>query len=221
MPDPTVDQKIQALMDEIAQIKARIGTFEDRLSAVASVSVPVGTITAFAGPVERIPAGWKLCNGEVLDVDNGFRRLFEAIGNFWGGSGPHDFKLPDLRGLFLRGVDGGSNRDTRRAERVLSNPTLPATELDNVGSLQNDATKMPNNRFAIATDGAHSHRINLELTASRDPDGNQKNTAAFPFIGGHDPLRADVDGAHAHTILGGDSETEPKNAYVLWIIKAV
>jgi microcystin-dependent protein len=223
MSDPIVGQKIQAMSDELAEIKARLSTFEDRLSAVASVSVPVGTIAAFAGVIGKIPSTWKLCDGERLDVDRGFKRLFDAIGIFWGGSGPHDFKLPDLRGLFLRGVDGGTNRDTRRAHRVLSNSTLLETEIHNVGSLQGDATKMPNIPFAIsAPDGVHSHPIDLELDASRDPDGDILNTAAYPYIGGPHVLRTGADsGAHSHSLTGGDSETEPKNAYVFWIIKVI
>src|SRR5215475_8539475 len=59
-----------------------------------------GEIRAFAGP--NPPAGWILCDGrEVKEAD--YPQLYAAIGDLWGASAPGKFKLPDLRGSFLRG----------------------------------------------------------------------------------------------------------------------
>jgi microcystin-dependent protein len=44
-----------------------------------------------------------------------------AIGNAFGaGDGSSSFHLPDLRGRFLRGVDGSANVDPDKAPRCLS-----------------------------------------------------------------------------------------------------
>jgi hypothetical protein len=65
---------------------------------------PAGSIMAFAGKPDKVPAGWRLCDGSQLSrVD--FATLYSVIGTNWGaGDGVNTFHLPDLRGVFLRGV---------------------------------------------------------------------------------------------------------------------
>lgn len=55
--------------------------------------VPVGTITAFYG--ETAPEGWMLCDGSTIPNDGRFENLIDMIGP----------EVPDLRGVFLRGVN--------------------------------------------------------------------------------------------------------------------
>jgi microcystin-dependent protein len=66
-------------------------------------SVPPGTIIAFAG--NKIPNGYLLCDGSELEISK-YPQLFEAIGTIYGGNASSRFKLPDFRGVFLRGVGG-------------------------------------------------------------------------------------------------------------------
>lgn len=54
----------------------------------------IGTIILFAG--HRIPEGWLLCDGSLLNI-NHHSALYAIIGNMYGGNG-HTFALPDLRG---------------------------------------------------------------------------------------------------------------------------
>lgn len=55
----------------------------------------IGEIRMFSG--DYAPAGWLLCNGDLLDVvDN--ESLFQVIGTTYGGDGTTTFALPDLRG---------------------------------------------------------------------------------------------------------------------------
>lgn len=70
----------------------------------ASVSVPSGTIIAYAG--RAIPSGWEICDGREVNPNSEpkYRALFGAIQNIWGGNGNPNFRLPDLRNTFLRGV---------------------------------------------------------------------------------------------------------------------
>src|SRR5229473_468940 len=79
------------------------------------VEPPIGTVVAFAGPIEKIPSNWMVCDGSKLSrSDPRYRSLFLAIGNSWGGDGTTSFYLPDLMGRFLRGVDkdGKGNAST-------------------------------------------------------------------------------------------------------------
>lgn len=55
----------------------------------------LGTIAMFAG--NFAPAGWALCQGQLLAIDQN-NALFALIGTFYGGDGQTTFGLPDLRG---------------------------------------------------------------------------------------------------------------------------
>ncbi|MBK1835054.1 tail fiber protein [Roseibacillus ishigakijimensis] len=86
---------------------------------------PAGSITAFGGAAENVPDGWLLCDGTALDSDD-YPTLHQAIQTAWGNGttgpgatpGETDFNLPDLRGRFLRGVSGESDRDPDKNSRV-------------------------------------------------------------------------------------------------------
>jgi microcystin-dependent protein len=70
--------------------------------------IPPGTISPFAGPDNKVPAGWLLCNGAFVRT-NEYPSLYAAIGTTWGaGSAANDdFTLPDLRGRFPLGAGQG------------------------------------------------------------------------------------------------------------------
>src|SRR5205814_8184628 len=86
------------LNDSFSALQARIDELQSRLAVI-----PAGTVVAFAGPVA--PPGWLVCDG--MEVDRGkFPDLFAAIGTVHGsGNGATTFRLPDYRGMFLRGAD--------------------------------------------------------------------------------------------------------------------
>jgi hypothetical protein len=67
------------------------------------LGVPPGTVIAFAG--NQVPKGYLLCDGRALDIII-YPALFKAIGTIYGGDGTYKFKLPDFRGIFLRGTGG-------------------------------------------------------------------------------------------------------------------
>lgn len=71
-----------------------------------------GMVCAFAGSV---PNGWLKCNGQVVSREE-YADLFEVIGTIYGkGDGKTTFKIPDLRGEFIRGFDDGRGVDVGRA----------------------------------------------------------------------------------------------------------
>ena len=79
--------------------------------ALMQAGIPVGTVMHFAA--NRIPAGWLKCNGELVSTTV-YNKLFSVIGYLYGGSGSQ-FRLPDLRGEFLRGFDDSRGVDQNRA----------------------------------------------------------------------------------------------------------
>ncbi len=156
--------------------------------------VPFGTIIAFAGDVNQIPVGWMLCNGSQVDRRGRLSKLFDAIGTIWGGSGTTIFFLPDLRGMFLRGVSMGTGVDPDAEQRnsPQEGQPNPGNQKDNVGSIQADELRH------------HSHKF--------------ISHAAFGAQGFHGD--AQLREAVKETEETGGSETRPVNAYVHYIIKA-
>jgi len=81
-----------------------------------------GTIKMWAGQVSKIPAGYMLCNGDELQKDV-YPDLFEVISNSFGGDGLANFKLPDLRGRFIVGVDSSQGSDYNNIGNKGGSPT--------------------------------------------------------------------------------------------------
>ncbi len=213
--------------------------------AVWQSQTPAGTITAYGGGT--IPAGWLLCNGAAINPAN-YPDLDAAIGTAWG-NGTNDgdalttLNLPDLRGLFLRGVDGDKGYDEEKDGR---------TELisggnygNSVGSFQIDVYKLHNHNITIANDGIHNH------TGSAGGGGHEHQWGPAESSGsqvygsgsarsawmwyGASAKSTSGGGVHSHTLsidncsshshsassanVGNAFETRPKNAYVNYIIK--
>ena len=169
--------------------------------------------------------GWFLCDGRERDKGL-YRDLFNAIGTAWGGDEKGNFRLPNLQGYFLRGVD--PSRDDQRVDKdsdarfaLYPGGNTKAT----VGSFQGFATARPvpglfsepNTSFRTNQAGEHTHKLQFELNAGRDVD-DQDNTVAYPGLETDEPVR--LAGTHEHIIIeGGNKETRPVNAYVHWIIR--
>jgi microcystin-dependent protein len=191
------------------------------------MEVPIGSIVPFAGPVAKIPNNYKLCDGLSLDRTTAFNKpLFDIIGVCWGGDGANMFNLPDLRGLFLRGVNNGSGRDPEAGIRVPIKPGGHAG--DEVGTLQLGAFSQHRHPAQVeANSGGHGHSIQISrnniagTNRTRDADGGHDKWNCDPDLGS---LSASTtsDGAHNHGVTVSDtggSETRPINAAVHWIIR--
>jgi hypothetical protein len=157
------------------------------------VGVPSGAIMAYGGTT--IPAGWVLCDGATYPrTATTYSNLFVAIGSAWGaGNGTTTFNVPDMRGMFLRGVQGTLTPalgDPDNLTRVASN--TGGNTGNNVGSKQAD-------EFEV-----HNHTIGSSI--------NVTALLATPAVG---------PGGSGNTTgnAGGSTETRPKNVYVYYIIK--
>jgi microcystin-dependent protein len=202
--------------------------------APAALNPPVGTVVAWVGPPDSIPPpkNYLVCDGRELDRTQ-FKELFSVIGTTWGGTAVNKFRLPDLRGRFLRGVDGGTGRDPDSASRT-SAGSGPAND---VGSTQEDMMQAHKHN-----DAGHAHGAtttgNVPNIPSSFPEeveccgggasvngneGNQGNfspaiSASTSIATGFAQLTDPVESTAGAPRSG--RETRPKNAYVYWIIRA-
>lgn len=152
--------------------------------------VPPGSILPFGGA--NVPIGFLLCDGTAVSR-SAYSKLFTAIGTAWGeGDGFSSFNLPDLRGMFLRGVDGSRGIDMDKDTRT--RPNSGGNSGNNVGSTQPDEFK------------GHSHTY--RRTYRIDP-GNSGSGGTPLFTTDREELTGQT----------GGSETRPKNVYVNHIIK--
>lgn len=165
-------------------------------SPAGTSDIEIGTVSSFAGDSfaksgELAALGWKSCNGETLSRGV-YASLFASIGNLYGG-GESDFNLPDLRGLFVRGV---------------SKPT-------DTGKVRDCTTAKPSIPFTLSTAPDHSH------SAPRMPHESyiENACAGHSVVNYPGNVRTGQSGGHTHTIGGGDSETRPVNIYLDFIIK--
>jgi microcystin-dependent protein len=72
-----------------------------------------GQVAAFA--FSTAPTGWLECDGSTISRTT-YSTLFAAIGDAFGaGDGSTTFKVPDMRGEFIRGWDNGRGVDSSRA----------------------------------------------------------------------------------------------------------
>lgn len=165
-------------------------SLEDLMATVQQALCPPGTIVAYGG--QTAPAGWLLCSGTILDRSS-YPALFSAIGTSFGFTSSTTFRVPDFRGQFLRGRDGGANRDPDRLDRVAMN--YGGATGDNVGSVQADEFK------------SHTHDFTKPYIASPGDDGSTDYSEV-------------ANSEHTKTTLAtGGNETRPINAYVNYIIK--
>jgi microcystin-dependent protein len=157
---------------------------------------PIGTIVMWGG-INNYPDGWLVCDGTVYKQAD-YPDLFNIIQhNFGAPTKPGsynpatDFFVPDLRGRFVRGVDGGKGLDPDATARqdMQGGQTVGPT----VGSVQGDGFKTHAHDYA-----AVSGDVGF-VAAGIGPSWTTSPTPTSP-TGGH--------------------ETRPVNAYLYFIIKA-
>jgi len=185
-------------------------------ASAAGDSLPVGTIIAWGGTSSSVPAGWMLCNGKALNKSV-YKELFTAIGTSWGSSGDK-FNVPDLRGRFLRGEDGGTGRDPDVKHRAPSNPGGNAT---GVGSAQEDSIQ---NHTHDQTPHSHDYRYITVFQNIADTGSGYyvPNYAYMDYDYATSGSTANIQGATRYNTksrINAGEESRPKNASVNFIIK--
>ena len=174
----------------------RLLALEERLLASeAKIAARIGTIFFVADDVA--PEGSLICDGRLLSRTT-YADLFAKLGTVYGaGDGSTTFQLPDYRGEFLRGWDGGRGVD---ADRVR-------------GSFQTDQNKTHTHSGTISSD-SHTHTWSGTTSSnSHSHSYTLKNTSYTIQSSGLNPSGAWYGTAtgttssneHTHTVSGTTS----------------
>lgn len=194
---------------------------------------PTGTVTAFAGTAA--PSGWLLCNGAAYgrtSLDPSPQAaLFGVIGTTYGaGDGLTTFNVPDLRGMFVRGLDAGRGVDPLRSlgsqqaqafqshnhggatglfDAVHTHPFSGTTGVDSPDHTHNYSVDS-GQAFGVGGGGATINQLTTGVTAG----ASTRHTHAFSGTTGNGGAN------HSHTITSeGSTETRPVNVAMNYIIK--
>jgi microcystin-dependent protein/alpha-tubulin suppressor-like RCC1 family protein len=156
-----------------------------------STNVTIGFIYSYSG--STVPSGFLLCDGTTYSR-TGYPSLFAVIGTSYGaGDGSTTFNVPDLRGYYLRGVDGTAGRDPDKATRTAMNSG--GNTGNQIGSVQVDA-------FA-----SHTHTYNQGSALSTQAQGGTGSASNYGYTN-----------TSTNTGATGGNETRGKNAYCNFII---
>jgi len=174
-----------------------------------SGAMPPGAISAYAGNIAFQPApAWLYCSGEAYDQLS-FPELYKVIrDNFGIGEMPDSFRVPDVRGLFLRG-----SVPLNRNEAV---PLAPVSgDGHPIGSLQDCSTKKPQG-LQTSYGGSHHHSIgNAPL---KNKDHAHRGGGNFMLWDEPAQIWSTLAGQHSHKVINGDRETRPENIYLHYLI---
>lgn len=161
--------------------------------------VPAGAIVIFA--ITSVPFGYLKANGAAVSR-TAYAALFAKVGTYYGaGDGSTTFNLPDLRGVFIRGLDDSRGID-------------PGRTLYNLQGSQNASHS---HTASSDVQGAHSHGIwSIALNIATGQGGGHYS------VGPSLSANSAVAGAHNHTITvdaSGGVEARPINVAMMYCIK--
>lgn len=153
--------------------------------------------------------GWLKCVGSVL-IRSAYPKLFAVIGTTYniGGELSTEFRIPDWRGMFARGLDESRGVDTGRA---LGNTPQASQNLAHGHSASSSSA------------GLHSHTTQIpreKISAEKVTVGGNA-VCGDESTEGYDFWPTNNSGAHTHTISigsNGGTEARPVNLpHVRWI----
>ena len=223
------NDKSYAIANHEAFLRIKVGNTtisDERLgdvpyALVARNGVPTGAIMAYTGSTP--PTGWLLCDGSDIPAGADFNDLRNLlVANLPAGTGLQTGKVPDLRGMFLRGA--GVNQ-------IIPTLNAPLNTMygDTFSSHRHAARE--NNGVGLTTNftGNHAHSINVNQRGGAASVGS--NVAGPRQLGGVDQtpggwseLSSDGAGGHSHIVDGntahtGSGETRPDHYAVTYMIK--
>lgn len=184
-----------------------------------AAKTPVGTV--IEGYWVAAPAGYALLKGDVVSRTGIYAALWAhaqandlvvseaawgagATGLFTSGNGSTNFRLPDIRAEFIRGVDGGRGIDVGRT----------------LGSLQLSENKEHSHEGSTDSAGLHTHADGVYANMLRPPyEGSltgfdELDSGTEQAVGEGDSAPMVEAGAHEHeftTDAAGGIESRPRN----------
>jgi len=166
--------------------------------------VPSGAVFCIA--VASVPSGYLECNGQSVSRTT-FAALFAIIGTQYGASNSSTFKVPDLRGEFIRGFDNGRGVDSGRS----------------VASSQSDQNKQHNHSASSSSsvsDPGHKHNILFGIGSFGGSSGAQVPRDSGTITNRMSNANTGIS-VSTSTSIGNDggNETRPRNIAMMYVIK--
>jgi hypothetical protein len=214
---PPNDAELRELYNELSN---RVETLTRTVNLQSRFNPPVGTVVAFAGiwdPGQEDRLGWMLCDGRSLPAGPDYDDARAVL---------PDGKLPNLCGVFLRGLD----RD------IVGKPTGRDKGPRRVaGQSQKQSTAKPEEKpFSYDSVNKKLAKINYIGAGSRFYGlvGIARDHGSWEAVGTKGYGYAFIDIAETQKIdtlieiqvpdlpiTGGDDETRPMNVAVNWLVK--
>ncbi|WP_461443581.1 phage tail protein [Maribacter sp.] len=184
------------LSERLEALEKSLVGIRDENSSKQMINLPIGSIIPFSSDLDKIgddiKTKWKLCDGKELRKTE-YKELYGLIGKSWGNASSGNFKIPDLRGVFLRGADLGRGLDLDKESRVNGE-----NKIGGIGSFQED-------QIGKKAFDSHSHSIGRGQTV--DDQGGGRNRGDYIHL------------SEKESYEMGGSETRPKNVYINFLIK--
>jgi len=144
----------------------------------------VGEIRMFAG--NFAPAGWALCQGQVLSIDQN-PTLFQLIGTTYGGDGQTTFQLPNLQSRvpvhvgpgFVLGQAAGTESVTLLTTQIPSHSHVPQAAA--TATVTGPANNVLGGGFSKWYDN-NPPNANMSNAMIGNTGGNQPHDNMLPFL---------------------------------------
>ena len=182
------------------------------LSFQVVAGVPSGAVFCIA--VASVPSGYLECNGQSVSRTT-FAALFAVIGTQYGANNSSTFKVPDLRGEFIRGFDNGRGVDSGRSVASSQSHQHPqhnhAVSASSSSSVSDPGHKH-NLLFAGGSFGGSSGAVTARDTGTITDRISNSNTG----------ISVSTSTSISQSNRGGtsnSSETRPRNIAMMYVIK--
>lgn len=173
-------------------------------------STPIGTVSWFAA--SAAPTSYLECSGGVVAISE-YLDLYNVIGKKYntGGEGASNFRLPDLRGEFIRGWDHGRGADV---DRVFGDSQQGSVMVTHVGQTAGGAMAIGGFNFdsaeAYTTPNVQSAGTLTNYSGNTLVGSRPRNVALLPCI----KARKTVTG-NVNTLNFIEKPAGPTNGQVL------
>lgn len=205
-----------------ANVYVDFGILGDTGSEQVTECFAVGSILPYAAELNQetlASSNFLYCDGSAISRTQ-YATLFNVVGTSFGsGDGKSTFNLPNLIGVFPRGMNGtakGDGYDPDADSRMAQPGVANGNNGNKVGSYQLFATGTPSNPMSTNASGLHSHVF------PNVPNDNSSSAIAGSgqSIWNDNDTLSSINGAHTHAFIGGgDAETRPNNVSCYYVIK--
>ena len=178
---------------------ASTGTDTTQVATTAFVTqaIPTGVINPYGG--SSAPTGWLLCFGQTVSRTT-YATLFTVLSTTYniGGEAGTDFRLPDLRGRTVAGIDNMGGTDAGRLDIANSSGTVVGSQYVTLSS-----ANLPTHQHAIDHDHGAFNTTGGEGNHTHYTQGGAFS-GSTPYLSGWNTdgamRESSTAGAHNHSI---------------------